>query len=149
MESRCNRRVHVDEHVLLCCDGLVPLFNLFANPDSERLSNDCRSDIYDPLLGRLPQLLIVGQELDDFLVLEKFIEDFGKLQVLVSGHMRMDNTVHRHELLLAFDKIFHEVDGKRVYRWQVRLDVDGEECEQFYEEDDYAARVLTSLAPEL
>ena len=149
MERRRNLRVHRDQHVLLRRDGGVPLFDLLADPSPERLTDDGRADVDDPLLRRLPQLLVVGQELDDRLVLEELVEDVGELQVLVGGHVRMDDAVHRDELLLALDEVLHEVDGHRVHRRQVRLDVDGQEGEQLYTGARQHHRVLTSLAAEL
>ena len=149
MESRRNLRVHCDQHVLLRRDGRIPLFDPFANPSPERVAYDGRADVDNPLLRRLPQLLVVRQELDDRLVLEELVENVGELQVLVGGHVRMDNTVHRNELLLALDEVLHEVDGQRVHRRKIGLDVDGQEGKQLYTGARQHHRALTSLAAEL
>ena len=149
MECRGDRRIHGDQHVLLLLDGLVPRLDSLANPRDEWLAEDRRADVADPLLRRLPQLALLRQVVEDALVLQEEVEDLAELQVLVERHVHLDDLVERNELLLALDHVLEEVDGHRVHRRQVCLDVHGHEGEDLCEDEVHAADVLTSLAPEL
>ena len=109
-------RIHGNEEALVLRDGQVPCLDAFGDPVVELITDDCGAHIADPLLRELAQLLVIGHERDDGLVLEEEVEDVAKLQVLVSEelsncgfHLRwhgdVDDAVRRQELLLAFDQI--------------------------------------------
>ena len=51
--------VHVDHHLLLLRHDGVPLLNLDLDPFPERLANYGSTDINDPLLGNLRQVLSI------------------------------------------------------------------------------------------
>ena len=149
MECRSDLWVHGDQHVLLSRDGGIPLIDPFADPGPELVANNARSDIDNPLLRCLPELLVVGQKGDHLFMPEEFIEDIGELQILIGWHMDMDDAVHRNEFLLAFNDGFHKIRAERMNRRQIGLDVNSEEGEDLYEHMHQHRNKLTSLAPEL
>ena len=57
-----HHRVHLDHKVSFFCHVLVSVLDLFADPLLERLVDDRRAHVDDPLLGRLRNVLVVWEE---------------------------------------------------------------------------------------
>ena len=62
LELFVHYRIHRNHHVSFFCHMLVSVFDLFAYPVLEGLVDDRRTHVYDPLLGRLCEVLVIGEE---------------------------------------------------------------------------------------
>ena len=62
LELLGHHRVHLDHQVSFFCHKLVSVLDLFADPLLERLVDDGRAHVDDPLLGRLRNVLVVWEE---------------------------------------------------------------------------------------
>ena len=149
MERGCNSGVHIDQHVLLGRDELVPRLDSLPDPIDEGLSDYGRAHVADPLLRRLPQLLLVRHEEDHVLMLHKEIEDLFHLQGVVGRYMYMNNLAHRHISFPTFNQVLEEVDREGMECRKVRLDVDRQEGEDFFKKELKTRWILTSFAPKL
>ena len=71
MERRGHGAVHGNEQVLLLGNLRIPLHDALLDPLDERRADDRGADVAHPLLRRLPELLVLGHERDDYLVLKE------------------------------------------------------------------------------
>ena len=75
-------------------EGFVAIVDLLLDPFNERLSDDGRHYIDDPLLRDLPELLTVRQVPEHLRVVAECVQHPLEAQVLVGGHANMDHVSH-------------------------------------------------------
>ena len=122
MEAGSDLRIKGDQHVLLLRDRFVALFDARADPVDERLADDSRANVADPLLRHATELLVIWHVRNDGLVLHEEREDLLELQRHVRRHVNVVDAFHRHKLALAYDQVFQEVDRGVVWvKDRVRL----------------------------
>ena len=71
MEAGSDLRIKGDQHVLLLRDRFVALFDARADPVDERLADDSRANVADPLLRHATELLVIWHVRNDGLVLHE------------------------------------------------------------------------------
>jgi hypothetical protein len=114
-ELGCHFRIHLNHHVPLLCHGLVPFFFAVVNPISELGTNDCCTDINDPLLRNFWQIRFVREVVEDFWVVAGKVHDVIESQVLVLWYMQsLDGIVLEAQLLPVAD-ISQKVNGHVLY----------------------------------
>ena len=93
--KRCGYlRVHVNAELLILDKLSVALIDACLDPLDERSADDRGNDIADPLPWHLPELLAVGQVLEDLGVRLELSEYLLECQVIVHGHMNVGDTAH-------------------------------------------------------
>mgnify|MGYP007045262207 CR=1 FL=1 len=147
--NNCPRFIKGDQHVLLLRDRFVALFDAHADPVDERLADDSRTNVANPLLRHAAKLLVIWHVRDDSLVLHEEREDLLELQRHVRRHVDMVDAFHRHKLALSYDQVFQEVDRDCVDRRKIAFAVDGNERVNLYVDGRSVEMLLTSLAAEL
>ena len=146
MEAGSDLRIKGDQHVLLLRDRFVTLFDAHADPVDERLADDSRANVADPLLRHAAKLLVIWHVRNDGLVLHEEREDLLELQRHVRWHVDMVDAFHRHKLALSYDQVFQEVDRDRVERRKVTLTVHCNERVNLCVNSQPVELLLTSLA---
>ena len=116
MEARGDVLIHLDREVLLIDYGGVALGDALLDPIDERLAEHGGSNITDPCLRNLAQLLAFGHELQDSLVLLEKGEDLLHAKVLVGRYLNVNDVRHAHILLCARDDVLQEVCQDKVSR---------------------------------
>ena len=115
LELLIHLSVHLYHHVSFLRHQLVPILDLRTNPLLEWVADDRRADIDDPLLGRLYQINVVGEEVSDVGLVRYEVQYLLDREALVLRHMELlDLVVHQVSLLLVED-VLQEVDGRVVY----------------------------------
>ena len=94
MEGSRNVRVHRDRKVLLLHDLDVPLVDSGLHPVDKRSTDDRRNDIAYPLPRYLPELLAVGQVVEDLRATLQLLDDLLEREVLVERHADMGHMTH-------------------------------------------------------
>ena len=110
-ELGCHFRIHFNHHVPLFCHGLVPFLLTVVNPISEFDTNDCCTDINDPLLWDLWQIRFIGQVVEDSWVVAGKVHDVVERQVLVLWYMQSLDLVVLEAKLLPVTDIPQKVNG--------------------------------------
>lgn len=95
MKGFSHSLIHLDQHALLLADGIVARLDGLADPVEEWFPDDRRSDVADPLLRRLEELLTVWQERQDVWKLLKEGVDELQAEGLVGWHVDLLHCVHR------------------------------------------------------
>ena len=106
MEGPGDLRVHFDLHALVFEELLVPLVHHPEDPVGERVLEDGRAHVGDPLLGDLPYLLTVRQVFLDLRVLVGERGDVVDGEALVLRDGDVAHLLPVDLLLHATDKIF-------------------------------------------
>ena len=149
MEAGSDLRIKGDQHVLFLRDRFVTLFDAHADPVDERLADDSRANVADPLLRHAAKLLVIWHVRNDGLMLHEEREDLLELQRHVRWHVDMVDAFHRHKLALAYDQVFQVVDRDRVEWRKVTLTVHCNERVNLCVNSQPVELLLTSLAAEL
>ena len=108
--------VHRDHHVSLLRHQLVPVLDLLGNPFLEGLIDDCSAHVDDPLLRRLREVLVVGEEGFDVGNVGDELENLLNCQRLVLGHVEMLDLVVLEMTLLLVQHVFEKIDRGVVCR---------------------------------
>ena len=101
--------VHGDHHVALLRHQGVAVFDLLADPSLEWLVDDGSTDVHDPLLRRLRQVLVVGEEGLDIGIVGDELEDLLDGEALVLRHVEVLDLVVEQVPLLLVQDVFQEV----------------------------------------
>ena len=110
LKLRCHHRVHRDHHVSLLRHQLVSVLDLFTHPLLEGLIDDRCAHVDDPLLGRLREVLVVGEEGFDVGDVGDELENLLDAQTLVLRDVEMLDLVVLQVPLLLVQDVFEEVD---------------------------------------
>ena len=94
VEGSRNVRVHRDRKVLLLHDLDVPLVDSGLHPVDKRSTDDRRNDIAYPLPRHFPELLAVGQVVEDLGAALQLRDDLLERQVLIERHADMSHMTH-------------------------------------------------------
>ena len=94
MEGSRNVRVHRDRKVLLLHDFGVPLVDSGFDPADKRSTDHSCNDIAYPLPRYLPELLAVGQVVEDLRATLQLLDDLLEREVLVERHADMGHMTH-------------------------------------------------------
>ena len=86
--------VHVDAELLVLDKLGVALVDARLNPVNKWSADDRGNDIANPFPRHLPELLAVGQVLEDLGVRLELSEYLLECQVIVHGHMNVGDTAH-------------------------------------------------------
>ena len=103
-------RIHLDHDLLLLCHERVALFNLLCDPGSEVITDHSRTDVDNPLLGHLGEVLGIWEVVRHLGPRADEVGDTFEGEVLVLRHVdRLDLGVVEIGLLGAQD-VLQKVD---------------------------------------
>ena len=116
LKLRRHHGVHRDHHISLFRHQLISVLDLFTYPLLEGLIDDRSAHVDDPLLGRLREVLVVGEEGFDVGDVGDELENLLNCQRLVLGHVEMLDLVVLEMTLLLVQHVFEEIDSGVVCR---------------------------------
>ena len=109
-------RIHCDHEVPLVCHFSIAIFDLISNPSLELISEDCSTDIDDPLLRNLLEIRLIWQvQIGHWLVTDE-LQDLFDGQALVLRDMDGLDVIIVHPGPFAADDVLEEVDGDIVWK---------------------------------
>ena len=103
--------IHGDHHVALLRHQGVAVFDMLADPSLEWLVDDGSTDVHEPLLRRLRQVLVVGEEGLDIGIVGDELEHLLDGEALVLRHVEVLDLVVQQVPLLLIQDVLQEVDG--------------------------------------
>ena len=103
-------RVHGDHDFFLGIHESISLLDLVLDPRSELFSQDHCADVYEPLLGHLLEVRIVGEVLHDDGSFARELKNALHREILVLRHIQGLDLFVLHMLFLSADDILDEVD---------------------------------------